>query len=886
TSKQDNVYDIQEKQAEKGRKSEVENQPEILPMSDSTDLSQVIIDRIVAQAKQSMEKESEEIEEKSEPQMRTDLNQPTITDTENTPLDDVQKSIATSNVESQNNYDFLFEQIEAKVEHSHSFGLKPEVTAEQSNTTIIVDNQEKNDLRNDSSSNMDFFDQLGVGNEKKVDNSPAVEPFTFFNETSVNKNNFLDEYMPNESSNSFFSKDDHEGSDLPQSITKQQVNNEIAAEEEMVQNEPTELTPQINATPVNEFSSTDSNQVKEAFKNTVEETVPDKPVENTLESTNFFFDSPQINKADQNQNDTSEVNRQSLIDLWIAQAKSKEQHDEVSQVVSKYNPQEKAKLDEINKEETGFSNTQDSGSAAFDYFQSNTGSEETEENQSLLKTESQKLVFEDLFGLDTPNQQPTDVLKTKESTRDKTELDAKSSNQYEDWFTIDAPQGSLEKATDDKSEAQIESPMESLNTMPSIDDIALGQDFIPSLFEQLEACGPDFMETLRSWQGSNDTEQRWETLPSIVPLRILWVFPSIQEAKKYYGRSLTQNSIRTVLFENNVILEQKDGMNSQFYKERWLERYRKARIDSEGEVTRLKVLRTNIEQIKKSFQEYADYQEELLRIGVNGSGNSEKTLDETPQLAHQRKELLYLLAKMQKIEEQLKKSLQASRDITSVIKDNYIQLQENYLGLIEQVAESERLILQSSAQRSVASSTDDLATERNRNHLKEQVKAIERFITDSYGSYFSNDPIWEYFISKDSFGLTQTLSFREHALETQLTFLSNWQSIMEERAALLEPQIWMGVCNNVELFQTNNYYPHLIINELEENDNNIGAMTSKAWLIIQKAVQNIRKVVPGGITPPNDPMMLLEILAGQDENPMAKIIWEKQEINAGTGGQP
>jgi hypothetical protein len=63
-------------------------------------------------------------------------------------------------------------------------------------------------------------------------------------------------------------------------------------------------------------------------------------------------------------------------------------------------------------------------------------------------------------------------------------------------------------------------------------------------------------------------------------------------------------------------------------------------------------------------------------------------------------------------------------------------------------------------------------------------------------------------------------------------------------------------------------------------------MTSKAWLIIQKAVQNIRKVVPGGITPPNDPMMLLEILAGQDENPMAKIIWEKQEINAGTGGQP
>lgn len=790
------------------------------------------IDRIVAQAKRSMADPSKNNQEPAQSGMEYHHEAPSSV--------------------SSNNYDMLFEQIEAKVDQSQSYEIKPPFSDAKHEDASHDDVHAEDDTETKSNSN--FLDPILQEAAPTVEVTPEEEKDTLRPVSSAKqKNDFLDELMSDTNINDFFKKSISGTSDTGNESDDNRINKEddpIAQTEE-----------------------------KEKIKN--EENLSENMMGNSFGTSDFFMSASPFANNNKNQNDTAEVDQQSLIDIWISQAKSQVQPEKDETIPEKSQAHnDYFGLDQVNQvsvfdDKTVKNETYDDSEKA-DGAQANTD----EDDHVSFKPRPQPAIFEDLFDFSTskPNAEP----EVKDgSDHDASISGTQSGNQYEDWFGLN---DAHENTEENKAVAEEQAPLQQENEAPSMAGESLSEapveDDIPNLLQSLEACGPDFMEALKCWQEDQSNQRKWEILPSIVPLRILWLFPEIEDAKQYFHRAAEQNAIRSVLFMDSEILETQDGSFSQFYKEQWLKRYRQARIESEAETTRLRVLRTNIEQVKKSFQEYADYQEELLRLGVKDTVGSQKPLGEAPQLTRQRKELLYLLSKMQKVEMQLRKNIQASRDISSVIGSNYIQLQESYLELLKQVAERERLIFQSNAQNSSVPATEDLDVERSRNHLNEQIKAIDRFINDSYGSYFKNDPIWEYFVSKDSFGLNQTLTFREHELEDRLNILSNWQDLMENHSVLLEPQIWFGTCQNSESFHTHIYYPHIVICETDGMEKTIEPITTKAWLVLKKSLNGMREIIPGGISPPIDPMMLFEVLSGQEDNPMSKIIWEKQELRA------
>lgn len=410
----------------------------------------------------------------------------------------------------------------------------------------------------------------------------------------------------------------------------------------------------------------------------------------------------------------------------------------------------------------------------------------------------------------------------------------------------------------------------------------------PLLSDRLESWGPDIFRRHRAWEMNNSISHGWENVAEITPLRLVWFFPDKTEAKSKWESIVSLGTVRAVLFADDAILSKEDGPISLRFRELWRERYRQSRVELESETTRLRILRSNIEQIEKSFQEYAGYQEELLRLGTKEIVNPVVPVDNTVALSPQRQELVNLLIQMQTMEEQLQKSVESSRNMVDLVKSDYLKLQENYLRVLEQVAEKERYSAQpkvSAQQQNPSAQPGNPLHERTRNNYNEQIRAIDRFLQDSYGQYFQNDPIWNYFTTKDIFGLSQTLVFRERSLSARLKTLSNWQMLMESDAYLLEPQIWIGTCNSPQMFETHNYYPHIIISNLDANGNKrIESLVGNTWMIAKLDSTSKWILSPGGITPPDDPMLLISVVVEQDENKnLAKVVWDERELTGERG---
>lgn len=398
---------------------------------------------------------------------------------------------------------------------------------------------------------------------------------------------------------------------------------------------------------------------------------------------------------------------------------------------------------------------------------------------------------------------------------------------------------------------------------------------LSSVIPYFEPCGKPWIDALNRWHQTSSGVLYWPRMPEMLPVRLVWMASSPEKAADIWSSIKDSIHCRRVLFQDDAILEQSDGDRENIQKELWLEKYRQARINRESEAAKIRILQSQLENIGKSFKDYATCKQELQQLEELGDTAVNLNNVNSSQLNNFKKDLQKVLHKQAELEDKLRNWLFSTREVRNGLSPRYLKMQEEYRELLVKAAVRGRE-LNDLLTAPTGTANHNSSLDKERAQLSKELSEIDRYIHDTYGKQWKDDQIWSFFEKKDMDGIRDAIKAHEANLALEEKALGNWQNIMEEIPSILFPQIWIGHCSDMNNFMFHQFFPHIIV---VEDSSDIDSLSAIPWMVIQNNGNGLYQVEPGQNEAPYDPQLLLGVF-GSDEDcrKMAEIVWDQREL--------